>query len=310
MTFGSLFAGIGGFDLGFERAGLTCAWQVEISEPCRRVLKKHWPSAVGLKDVREASGGNLSRVDVVCGGFPCQDLSLAGNRAGFGGKRSVLFFEMVRIIHELQPQFVVWENVPGLLTSDRGRDFARVLRALGDIGYFGAWRVLDSQWFGLPQQRARVFGIFANCGSSEAWQCAAEILAVTDNSEGDDSPGRREEDKHSTRASVCAGAAGRPVIFERRIARCGRGQPSEIAHALRGYEAGETSDARPMVLDGDVIRRLTPVEWLRLQGFPDYWLDVAPAISDAAQYQMAGNAVSVPVSRWIGRRLIENNESA
>jgi DNA (cytosine-5)-methyltransferase 1 len=178
LTFGSLFTGVGGFDLGLERAGLRCLWQVEVDRPARSVLARHWPGVPRHEDVRAVGRHNLAPADVVCGGFPCQDLSTAGRRGGLKGERSGLFWEMVRVTDELRPRFLVWENVPGLLSSDSGRDFARVLRGLADIGYFGAWRVLDARHFGVPQRRRRVFGVFAP-GRAGAL-CGAEILALAE----------------------------------------------------------------------------------------------------------------------------------
>lgn len=169
-TVGSLFSGAGGFDLGFDRAGFAVAWQVEIDPTARRVLARHWPNVVRFRDVVGMSriprrlGGWHARwgsPDVIVGGFPCQDLSVAGNRAGLGGGRSGLFWQMMRIVNGLRPRFLVWENVPGLLSSDGGRDFRRVLSALADRGYFGCVRVLDARHFGVPQRRRRVFGVFA-----------------------------------------------------------------------------------------------------------------------------------------------------
>lgn len=176
-TFGSLFAGVGGFDLGFEHAGMRGLWQVEIDDAARAVLARRFPDAVQYADVREVGAHNLAPVDVICGGFPCQDLSVAGKRAGIvSGARSGLFYEMVRITNELRPAFLVWENVPGLFSSDYGRDFERVLSALAVIGYSGAWTVLDSRYFGLAQRRRRVFGVFAR-GDIGAGPCA-EILSL------------------------------------------------------------------------------------------------------------------------------------
>lgn len=117
MTVGELFAGIGGFGLGLERAGARVAWQVEINEQARAVLARHWPKTARYEDVREVGAGTLEAVDVVAGGFPCQDLSVAGRRAGLGGERSGLWWEFHRIVSELRPRWVVAENVPGLLSA-------------------------------------------------------------------------------------------------------------------------------------------------------------------------------------------------
>src|SRR3990167_5596480 len=122
MKFGSLFTGVGGFDLGFERAEMTCAWQAEKDKHCLQVLANHWPNIKRYEDVKDV-GRNAEPIDLLCGGFPCQDLSVAGKRAGLAGERSGLWFEFARIIGELRPRWVVIENVPGLLSSNSGRDF-------------------------------------------------------------------------------------------------------------------------------------------------------------------------------------------
>jgi DNA (cytosine-5)-methyltransferase 1 len=185
LTFGSLFSGIGGFDLGFERAGMECLFQVEIDEKCQGVLSRHWPNVEKHRNVKEVSKDNLRSVDVICGGFPCQDLSVAGKRAGLAGSRSGLWYEFHRILAELRPQWVVIENVPGLLSSNGGRDFAAVLSGLADIGYLSAWRVLDAQYFGVAQRRRRVF-VVASLGDGRA----AEVLFEREGGAGDTPPGR------------------------------------------------------------------------------------------------------------------------
>ena len=157
MKFGSLFAGIGGFDLGFERAGMECAWQVEIDDDCNKILEKHWPEVRRYRDVREVGKHNLEPVDLICGGFPCQDVSLAGQRRGLEGKRSTLWSEFFRIICEIEPKWVVAENVRGLFSSDNGRFFGGILRDLASIGYNAEWDCLPATYFGAPQLRHRVY---------------------------------------------------------------------------------------------------------------------------------------------------------
>lgn len=153
LTFGSLFAGIGGFDLGFERAGFECKWQVEIDDYATKILEKHWPKVHRERDIRKCSAINLERVDCVIGGFPCQDISYAGRGAGLAGERSGLFFEAVRLVRELQPRAVVLENVAALLT--RGLD--RVLGTLAEIGYDAQWHCIPAAAVGAPHIRDRVF---------------------------------------------------------------------------------------------------------------------------------------------------------
>lgn len=142
LTFGSLFAGIGGFDLGFERAGMQCKWQVEIDEYCNQILEKHWPNVRRWGDVRTWPQPDAERVDVICGGFPCQDVSAAGGRAGIGGERSGLYLDMLRSIRDLRPSYAVLENVAGLRTDG----LATVLRDLDEIGYDAEWerQAMDS----------------------------------------------------------------------------------------------------------------------------------------------------------------------
>jgi DNA (cytosine-5)-methyltransferase 1 len=152
-TMGSLFAGIGGFDLGFERAGFKTKWQVEIDPYCRKVLEKHFPHAKRYNDVREVGAHNLEPVDVICGGFPCQDISNAGKRAGIEGERSGLWSEYARIVGELRPRFVVVENVAALL----GRGIGRVLGDLAEIGYDAEWEIISAADVGAPHLRERVW---------------------------------------------------------------------------------------------------------------------------------------------------------
>lgn len=157
LTVGSLFSGIGGFDRAFHQAGFRLAWMCEIEPFPRKVLARRFPGVPCYDDVTTLRGAAVEPVDVLVGGFPCQDLSVAGKRAGLSGGRSGLFFEFMRLADELKPEWLVIENVPGLLSSHRGADFAVVVNALVELGYGVAWRVLDSQFFGVAQRRRRVF---------------------------------------------------------------------------------------------------------------------------------------------------------
>lgn len=184
LTYGSLFTGVGGFDLGFDQAGYDCRWQVEWDKHCQQTLAYHWPNVPRHHDVCDVNGATLQPVDVITYGSPCQDLSVAGKRAGIEGGRSGMFFEAVRIFKEMRdatdgvfPRITVWENVPGALSSNRGADFRAVLTALDDIGALGQWwYVLDAQYFGVPQRRRRVFlvsvfdpAIIARVGDGEVF---------------------------------------------------------------------------------------------------------------------------------------------
>ena len=165
MTLGSLFSGIGGIDLGFQRAGFEIAWQVEIDEFCRKVLAKHWPDTRRHDDVKTFPPTDPSewKVDVIAGGFPCQDISNAGRREGIGGKRSGLWSEFARIVREIGPKIVVIENVPAIF--DRGID--RVLCDLAAIGFDAEWGILPASSVGSPVKRERFFGVCCRTGTEK-----------------------------------------------------------------------------------------------------------------------------------------------
>lgn len=185
MRFASLFSGVGGFDLGLEAAGMTCVAQVEWDKHCQRVLRHHWPDVPKWSDVADVNGADLPEAELIAFGSPCQDLSVAGRRAGFDGDHSVLFYEATRIIREMRdassgryPTWVAWENVAGALSSSGGRDFAAVLDDLADAGALVLeWAVLDARWFGVPQRRRRVF-LVACFDPRTAERCPDPLLPV------------------------------------------------------------------------------------------------------------------------------------
>ena len=150
---GSLFSGIGGFDLGVERAGCQIEWQVEIDPWCRKVLAKHWPNVMRHSDIRNVGRHNLPPVDWIVGGFPCTDLSFAGNQKGLEGEHSSLWWEMHRVISELVPEIVLVENVPGLLV----RGIAQVLGSMASIGYDAEWEIISARDVGAPHLRERLW---------------------------------------------------------------------------------------------------------------------------------------------------------
>lgn len=156
LTVGSLFSGVGGLDLGLEQAGMKTVWQVEQDPYALQVLNRHWPNVPKYTDVRNVGKHNLERVDIVVGGFPCQDISDAGNRLGITAERSGLWREMSRIVRELRPRYVLVENVAALLHQGIGR----VLGDLSECGYDAEWEVISACSFGAPHMRERVF-VFA-----------------------------------------------------------------------------------------------------------------------------------------------------
>lgn len=237
MKFISLFSGIGGFDLGLERAGMKCVAQVENDKQALAVLERHWPKVKRFDDVGTFQKKRGLSADLICGGFPCQDLSVAGKRAGLAGKRSGLFFEFMRIVGDFAPKWVLIENVPGLLSgcgcplcgvvaerlrkhhaawekklekdddpylparcecgeceigrelhqAHSGRNLAIVLSSLVERGYGWAYRILDSQYFGLAQRRDRVF-IVGHLGDARR---AAEVLFESESLPWNPPPSRK-----------------------------------------------------------------------------------------------------------------------
>jgi DNA (cytosine-5)-methyltransferase 1 len=192
---GSLFTGIGGFDLAFEREGFETAWQCEVDPHATRVLETHWPAVTRYGDVTTLT--NPAPVDVVTFGSPCQDLSVAGKRAGLDGERSGLFFEAMRVIREMReatdgrcPTFALWENVPGALSSNHGLDFATVLDAVAELGAVDiCWRVLDAQYFGVPQRRRRIF-LVADFGGERGREVLFELEGVCGDPAAGGTPGQ------------------------------------------------------------------------------------------------------------------------
>lgn len=234
MRYLSLFTGAGGIDLGLDAAGWHCTGQCEIDATCRAVLERHWPCVPRWTDVRDVAHPDVdgrrrpvdgsddqpgrdrdarhartrglhAGIDLIVGGFPCQDVSVAGRRAGLAGERSGLWWEFHRIAAAVRPTALLIENVEGLLSSNGGRDMGAILDALADLGYGVAWRVLDAQHFGVPQRRRRVF-LLALPGGRPGAERAAQVLALTTSGAGDSPAGRGEGP--GTPARVVGGPQG------------------------------------------------------------------------------------------------------
>jgi len=353
MRFVSTFAGVGGFDLGFERAGLSCVGQVEIDKKCVEVLASHWPEIDRHDDIETARDWSDAQritgsVDVVCGGFPCQDVSIAGVRKGLAGQRSGLFFSAVAFSTHTQAKVIVLENVPGLLSSNKGRDFGTVVTTLAEAGYpHIEWRVLDSQYFGVAQRRKRLF-IVASVGAPRGRavlvesqdlsgdsgtlqpQRAVTTVALT-SSLGTGGPddnqargnqlipfakGRRAQSNTDYETWVESNVTPTLNTFENHS----ESRATTLAIGLNwqnggGYGnandgLGITMEATPPLSTSQIpavayewnVRRLTPVECERLQGFPDDW---TKGLADSNRYKQMGNAVTVPVAEWLGKQLME-----
>jgi DNA (cytosine-5)-methyltransferase 1 len=236
LTFGSLFSGVGGADLGLEKAGMRCLWHCEFDRAASDVLRYRWPDVPNYGDVRTFPFDDCEVPDVLWMSPPCQDLSVAGKRAGLAGERSGLFYDAIRIAVRLRDRGLRWvlmEQVPGLFSSNGGEDVRQALHELCDLGVSVAWRVLDSQWFGVPQRRRRAYFV-VDLGAERA----GEVLALAQGLRGDPAP--RRETREAVAASLTAGshpgsnAPGRRREDDEIIAVCGtlRNHPRPGSNSL------------------------------------------------------------------------------
>lgn len=287
----SFFAGIGGFDLAFEKHGFASAFYCENNDFCRSVLKRHWPEIANADDIRRLDAKEIPTADVWTAGFPCQDLSLArtphGKRNGLKGAQSGLFYTFLELLSVCKPPVVLLENVAGLLNSHSGADFNALIASLTKLGYAVAWRVLNARYFGAPQSRPRVF----IC----AWR-GSPAKAVTVLFEDEIAAKPKNERCGFLVESKCS-TSGISVP-----------QVSFCISATSGRHTG-LDWARSYVTYPNAVRRLTPLECERLQGLPDSWtmpdkdyVIPIPGI-ETNRYHAIGNAVCVPVARWVAGRI-------
>ena len=210
LTAVSLFAGVGGFDKALEGAGIRTVAAVEIDPDCRGVLRRHFPGTAIFSDVREVTGEQLRAAGFVPGrgvlsfGWPCQGNSVAGRGKGMADPRSGLWVHVARLLAELRPRWLLGENVPGLLSVNGGRDFGTVIRNLDELGYGMAWRILDAQFFGVPQRRRRVF--LAGCLGDPAGP--VEVLLEPESGEGNPAAGRQAGTRIAGTLAASAGGGG------------------------------------------------------------------------------------------------------
>lgn len=297
ISFNSFFAGIGGFDIALERQGMEAKLQCEVNSFCQDILKKHWPQVPLETDITKIQSGNIPNADIWCGGFPCQDVSVARGakgRDGLKGKNSGLFFPFAKIISDHLPRVLLIENVTGLLSSHNGQDFRIVLETLSKMGYSVAWRVMNSRYFGAPQSRPRVF-ISAALGNPEL-----AVSVLYENQKGAKPKNKRKE---FLTPNTCP-KSGATV--------------AEVAYCLAATSGRHTGTdwSRTYVSYESEVRRLTPTECEGIQGFPKGWTlnenlnDTRQSDIDSPRYHALGNAVAVPVVEWIAKRLnsqLKNN---
>lgn len=287
LNFNSFFAGIGGFDLAFENQGFNPSFQCELNTFCQNVLQEHWPDVPLHGDISSLSSSDIPEATVWCGGFPCQDLSVARGskgRDGLRGSNSGLFYPFFDLIASHKPEALIIENVVGLLSSHNGQDFRIILEKLTSIGYAVAWRVVNSRFFGAPQSRPRVFICAFKGDPIKAFSTLFEGVI------GQKPKGLRQ-------AFLDVSECQKSGVKVAQIAYC--------LAATSGRHTG-TDWSRTYVSYPDAARRLTPSECEGIQGFPKDWTLINSKLvsdSDTDRYHALGNAVSVPVVEWIAKRL-------
>jgi DNA (cytosine-5)-methyltransferase 1 len=329
MKYFSMFSGIGGFELGILRSqyahlgseseqeersqgrvGLAdeprvsiltrdesplCIGYSEIDKYAIKVYERNFNGHKNYGDATNINAAELPDFDLLVGGFPCQAFSIAGKRAGFNDTRGTLFFDIARILKEKQPRHLVLENVKGLLSHDSGRTFQTVLGVLADLGYLVEWQVLNSKDFGVPQNRERVY-IVGHLGG----ECEREVFPITGATRQDVQPSSEEQSGRSWVSTLDSRYGERwstetYVRADEQDTRRGGGKP-DSSNGIR----------RTSYTDGARVRRLTPKECERLQGFPDDWTlldDTGGVVSDTQRYKMCGNAVTVNVVQAVLERL-------
>jgi len=371
MIYGSVCSGIEAATAGWHHLGWSPSFFSEIEPFPRAVLTHHYPTTPLHGDFTTITAGQYQPIDLLVGGTPCQAFSVAGLRKGLDDPRGNLTLAFLGLIDRLRPQWVVWENVPGVLSIDGGKTFGTFLGGLGEVGYGFAYRILDAQWFGVVQRRRRVFVV----GYTGDWRPPAAVLFERDSLHGHPAPSRKagkgasrnaqgrtglgvtsgsnwdgEEVHPSITQSHNTGGIGQsnqeifsqrgsglvpqevvgalcadahPVAYSGQDAYTGRLVPvfsNDPAASICANEAktytneGSVFKLRNVIAELMAVRRLTPVECERLQGFPDNFTRIpwrnkpAEQCPDGPRYKALGNSMAVPVMRWIGHRIQQFEE--
>lgn len=327
MKFIDFFAGIGGFHSGLEKAGMECIGWCEFDKFAQKSYRAMYDTERlwFADDVRKVRGWDLPKADLWTFGFPCQDVSIAGKQKGINrGTRSGLFYEIMRLIDETEenrPEWLICENVKNLLSIDGGRGFFEVLTEMGGRGYSIEWRVYNSKDYGVPQNRERVY-IVGRYGESSAGrpllpvrrESTAALRQVIGGRQGTRVyDGNKISCTLTSQGGNLGGKTGLYTFVD--LNKKGGVKTTDVARTLVArYNAGLSNRTaeRSGVLEATVpirIRRLTPKECFRLQGFTDEQFDQAAAVNSETQlYKQAGNAVTVNVVEEIGRHILEQVE--
>ena len=330
MKYLSVCSGIEAATVAWHPLGWAPVAFSEIEPFPSKVLAHHYPTVPNLGDMTKFKEWPDANVDVLVGGTPCQSFSVAGLRKGLDDPRGNLMLTYLAIAARYRPQWLVWENVPGVLSSNGGRDFASLLRGMAELGYGFAYRVLDAQFFGVAQRRRRVFVV----GCLGDWRRAAAVLFERHSLSGHPAPRRAPGQRaSSTLRTRAPGSGGQGTDFEQ-VTKLSDVAPCLDAMMDKKFGSNQCVDSGQFVLcasdgqanasieedlcpsltrtveqpyiTGKVVRRLTPIECERLQGFPDDYTDIRPKgkpTPDGPRYKGLGNSMAVPVMGWIGQRI-------
>ena len=301
MKFASVCSGIAADAVAWHRLGWQCQWFAEIEPFPSAVLDYHYTDVPNLGDMTKIKGVEVGPIDLLAGGTPCQSFSSAGRRAGLDDPRGNLALEFIRIAREAGARWLVWENVSGVLSANKGRDFGAILGEMEKRGYGWSYRILDASRFGVPQPRRRLFVI----GYFGDWHPAAGVLFEAGTLCQGIVPGKKE----GAEAAACAspGTEEGGDIF---IVNAQGGQQLSIGVNACPTLLADDSRLKTFIVKGSTIRSLTPVERERLMGLPDDYTRVpwrggwAP---DSHRIKAIGNSIAVPVLRWIGLRITAMN---
>ena len=362
MNYLSVCSGIEAATVAWHHMGWKPVGFSEIEKFPSQVLAHHYPQVTNFGDMTKYKEWKLDdSIGLLVGGTPCQSFSVAGLRKGLEDPRGNLALTYVGILDKFRPKWCIWENVPGVLSSNKGKDFGAFLGALGELGYGWAYRVLDAQNFGVAQRRRRVFVV----GCLGGWEFAAKVLFESESLSGDTKKGRtkkQETSKYAGRgiATICptigcelAKQVNNQMVknaeafyIPEPVTYCiqgggttsksanGSGYKEEQSFTLNvidvhgvatfvdtyngtiqnGVSATITADVAgpthsgPKIMQNMAVRRITPTECERLQGFPDGYTNIKENCPDGPRYKALGNSMAVPVMKWIGERINEINK--
>ena len=324
MRYLSVCAGIEAASVAWHHLGWTPVAFSEIEKFPSAVLAHHYPTVPNWGDMTKFKEWPDESIDLLVGGTPCQSFSVAGLRKGLADPRGNLMLTYLAIADRYRPEWLVWENVPGVLSSNGGRDFGALLGGLAELRYGFAYRILDAQYFGVAQRRRRVFVV----GHLGDWRPATAVLFERKSLRRDTAPSREKRETATGNSAQFFeprspdGHARLIGDFAPTLNRMGGGQrepcvmtwPATIAPTLnahfgdkQGFEDQHVNGGAGLFVDPMAVRRLTPVECERLQGFPDNYTNIPwrkkEESPDGPRYKALGNSMAVPCMQWIGQQI-------